>query len=80
MTESKHRKHQRRVQISIVLPAFVDLVVGTDDENPDAHSSWEILSVGSIRCEATQRVIEENMHDCDYEALATSAASVKDAP
>jgi hypothetical protein len=71
-------KHQRRVRIGLVLPASVKLVVGTNDDDPDENSDWEILSVDSANCEATPRIVEENMHDVDFAALAAAAANAKD--
>ena len=77
----QHRKHQRRIRISVVLPVSVDLIVGTDDDDPSEDSAWEILSVRSAKCEATSRMVEENMHDVDFAALAAAAAaSAKDEP
>ena len=76
---SKH-KHQRRVRISVVLPASVELLVGTDDDDPSADSDWEILSVHSASCEATPRNVAENMHDVDFAALNAAAATAEDEP
>jgi uncharacterized protein (UPF0276 family) len=74
----KPKKHQRLVRFSVAVPATVEMLVGTDDDEPSEDSDWEILSVLSVRCEATPRVVEENMHDTDFEALAALAASAKD--
>jgi hypothetical protein len=76
----KRLKHQRRVRISVVLPAAVELLVGTDDDDPNRESDWKILSVLDTHCEATPRTVEENMHDVDFEALASAAANAKDMP
>lgn len=76
----QHRKHQRRIRISVVLPASVELLVGTNDEDPDEDSDWEILDARDPRCEVTRRLVEENMHDADFDALAAAAASAKDEP
>lgn len=76
-TPSKY-KHQRRVRISVVLPASVDLIVGTNENDPDDSSDWQILSVVSANCEASVRQVEENMHDVDAEALAVAAANAED--
>jgi hypothetical protein len=73
-------KHQRRVTISAVLPSSVTLIVGTDDDEPDDGSDWEIASVVDVRCEATPRLISENMHSEDFEALYIAAAKAKDLP
>lgn len=72
------RKHQRRIRISVVLPASVELLVGTNDEDPDEDSDWEILEARDPRCEVSRRVVEENMHDADCVALAAAAASAED--
>jgi hypothetical protein len=74
----KSKKHQRRVRISVVLPAAVELLVGTDADDPSEESDWEILSVRSASCEATPKIVEENMHDVDFAALAAAAASAED--
>jgi hypothetical protein len=74
------RKHQRRVRISVVLPVSVELIVGTDDDDPNEDSDWKVLSVPAANCEATPRLVEENMHDVDFEALAAAAANAKDLP
>jgi hypothetical protein len=74
----KRLKHQRRVRIGVVLPASVVLVVGTDDDDPSEDSDWKILSVDSASCEATPRIVEENMHNVDFEALAAAAANAED--
>ena len=71
-------KHRRRVQISVVLPASVELVVGTDDDDPNEDSDWQILSVHQARVEATRQMVEENLHDVDFEALAAAAANASD--
>lgn len=78
MKQSKQMKHRRRIQISVVLPARVDLIVGTNDDDPSEDSDWEIVSVNSTTCEASPRLVEENMHDVDFEALAARAASAED--
>jgi hypothetical protein len=73
-------KHQRRIRLSVVLPAIVELIVGTDDDEPSAESDWEVLSVVSANCDATPRDVTENMHESDFEALNAAAASAKDLP
>lgn len=78
--DPKSKKHQRRIRISVVLPASVELIVGTNDADPNEDTDWEILSVHNIRCEATPRTVSENMHDGDFEALATAAANAEDLP
>jgi hypothetical protein len=75
---AKPKKHQRRIRISVVLPATVELLVGTDDDDPSEDSDWEILSARDPRCEVSPRVIGENMHDTDFEALTSTAANAKD--
>lgn len=72
--------HRRRIRISVVLPAAVELIVGTDDDDPDEHSDWEILEVVRASCEATPRMVGENMHEADSEALAVAAANAEDLP
>ncbi len=72
------KKHQRRVRVSVVLPAAVELIVGTNDDDPSEDSDWEILSVVSTHCEAEPKTVTENMHDIDFEALAAAAASAED--
>lgn len=76
----KPKKHQRRIRFSVVLPATVELLVGTNDDDPSEDSDWEILSVVSATCEADARMVAENMHDVDFEALAVAAANAKDQP
>lgn len=76
--QPKPMKHQRRVRISIVLPTSVELIVGTNDDDPDENSDWAILSVVSASCQATPRAVEENMHDVDFESLAAVAANAED--
>jgi hypothetical protein len=77
-SKSKPKRHQRRIRFSVVLPATVELIVGTDDDDPSDESNWEILSVIDTRCEATPKMIEENMDDRDFESLAVTAASAED--
>jgi len=77
---SDKSKHQRRIRISVVLPASVELIVGTNDDDPNEDSDWTILSVRSATCEATPRMVSENLHDVDFEALATAAANAEDLP
>ncbi len=76
--EPKRERHQRRIRFSVVLPATVELVVGTDDDAPSEDSDWEILSVLSAGCDATPRIVEENMRDEDFAALAAAAAGAED--
>lgn len=78
MKKPKTVKHRRRIRISVVLPASVDLIVGTNDDDPSEDSDWEILSVHDTRCEASPQIVAENMHDVDFEALAAAAASTED--
>lgn len=78
--ESPKKRHQRQVRVSVVLPAAVTLVVGTDDADPSEDSDWEILSVVNTHCEATPRLVEESMHANDFAALAATAANAKDLP
>lgn len=75
---SAPKKHQRLVRFSVVVPANVELLVGTDDDDPNEDSDWQILAVRDVRAEATTRTVEENMHGSDYEALGALAASAKD--
>lgn len=70
--------HRRTVRISVTLPASVELIVGTNDEDPSEDSDWEILKVVNIRCEATPRMVDENMHEADSAALAVEAANADD--
>jgi hypothetical protein len=74
----KQLKHQRCIRLSVVLPATVELIVGTNDEEPSEDSDWEILSVVSASCEATPRMVSESMHDVDSEALTVAAAKAED--
>lgn len=76
--EPKPKKHQRHVHLSVVLPSNVELIVGTDDDDPSEDSVWEILSVRSASCEATPRLVEENMRDEDFAALTAAAANAED--
>lgn len=73
-------KHQRHVRISVVLPAGVELLVGTDDDPNEGGCSWEILGVLSVHCDATPRSVEENMHDLDFEALVAATAKAENLP
>ena len=74
---SRH-KHQRKIRISVVLPASVELIVGTNDDDPSEDSDWEILSASDARCEVSKRLVEENMHDVDFAELAKKAAAAED--
>lgn len=76
----KQMKHQRRIRLSVVLPATVELIVGTNDEEPSEDSDWEILSVRSAFCEASSRDVGENMKDEDFVALAAAAAKAENLP
>lgn len=76
--KTPRRKHQRRIRISVVLPASVELLVGTDDEDPDENSDWEILDARDPHCEVSRRVVEENMHDVDAAAMREAAANAED--
>lgn len=78
MKTTPKKKHERVVKISCVLPASVTLLVGTNDDDPDEDSDWEILAVRQALVEATPRLVQENMHDVDYEALGVAAANAKD--
>jgi hypothetical protein len=73
-------KHQHRIKISVVLPVSVDLLVGTDDDDPSADSDWAILSVRSTSCEAEPRTVEESMSGEDFAALDAAAAKAEDLP
>lgn len=75
---NQRRKHQRVVRLSVCLPTTVELLVGSDDDKPNARGDWEILSVQSTSCEATPRIVEENMRSEDFAALARAAAKAKD--
>ena len=77
---SKHvrYKHQRTIRVSVVLPASVEVVVGTNDDDPGEDSDWEILAARDPRCEVSARVVSENMHDLDFQSMAVSAANAKD--
>lgn len=72
------RKHQRRIRVSVILPASVELLVGTDDEDPDEDSDWEILDARDPHCEVSRRIVEENMHAVDAAAMAAAAANARD--
>ena len=72
------RKHQRRIRISVVLPASVELLVGTDDDDPDESSDWEILDARDPHCKVSRHAVEENMHDVDAAAMRAAAASAED--
>ena len=73
-------KHRRVVRIDVCLPASVELIVGTNENDPDETSDWEILSVVNVSCEATPQMIRENIHEMDSEALAVAAANAEDLP
>ncbi len=74
----KPKKHQRLIRFGVILPTSVELIVGTDDDDPSEDSDWEILSVRPTICEATPKLVEENMHDEDFAALAAAAANAED--
>jgi hypothetical protein len=74
----KRYKHQRTIRVSVVLPASVELVVGTNDDDPDEDCDWEILAARDVRCEVSPRMVEENMHGTDFAAMAAQAANAKD--
>jgi hypothetical protein len=78
VSKTKPPKHQRRIRLGVVLPAAVELIVGTDDDEPGEDSDWQILSVLSVGCDATPREVAEHMHDSDFEALNAAAAKAKD--
>ena len=71
-------KHERIVQISAVLPVAVELIVGTDDDDPGEDSDWKILSVRSANCEASPRMVEENMGEDESAELSRAAARAED--
>lgn len=71
-------KHQRVLRFSVVLPVSVELVVGTDDEDPNEDSDWQILAARDPSCEVTPRIVEENMRSADFSALAARAAETQD--
>jgi hypothetical protein len=73
------RKHERRIRISVVLPTSVELVVGTDEDDPDESSDWEILEARDPRCEVSPRIVEESMHVDDFAGLARDAARAPNA-
>jgi hypothetical protein len=73
-------KHQRLVKIGVVLPTSVELLVGTNDDEPSEDGDWEILSVHRANCEATPTTVRENMCDEDFTALNAAAAKAKDLP
>lgn len=75
---TKPKKHQRYVQISVVVPASVKLLVGTDDEDPDDDTEWEILSVRDVHCEPTPQLVAESMDGTDFAALSEAANKAKD--
>ena len=77
-TSQKTRRRRRVVRFSVLLPVAVELVVGTDDDDPSKDSDWEVLAVQSANCEATPRMVQENMRGSDFEALAATAANAKD--
>lgn len=77
---SAKRKHRRRVRMSVCLPATVDIIVGTDDDDPSEESDWEILAVNSTSCEAHVRDINEHAHDLDFQSMYVAAANAKDLP
>lgn len=74
---SKH-KHRRRVRMVLCLPVAVELEVGTDEDDPDENSDWQIVHVRSASCDATPRMVNENMCEIDSEALAVAAANAED--
>ena len=74
----KNAKHKRRVKIGVLLPVSVDCIVGTNDDDPSEESDWEILSIRSATCEATPRMVSENMTDVDAIALAEAANNAED--
>ena len=76
--ETKTMKHRRKIRLSVVLPANVELLVGTNDADPGEDSDWEILSVSDPRCAATKSLVQENMQDADFRALAEYAAAAED--
>ncbi|HSX22409.1 MAG TPA: hypothetical protein VLE97_06490 [Gaiellaceae bacterium] len=76
--KNKPKKHQRYVQISVVVPASVKLLVGTDDDDPDENTEWEILSVRDVHCEPTPQLVSESMDETDFGALTEAASKAKD--
>ena len=76
--QPKQYKHRRKIRISVVLPASVEVVVGTNDDDPNEDSDWEILSARDPRCDATARIVSESMHGDDFDALAKAASEAED--
>jgi hypothetical protein len=77
--DPKAKKHQRVIRMTIALPVSVELVVGTNEENPDADSDWEILATRNARCgDVSPRIVSEAMHEMDFAAMAAQAANAKD--
>ena len=74
----QRKKHQRAIRCSVVVPARVELIVGTDDDKPSEDSAWEIVAVRDVRCDASAQTISENMHFEDFERLVARAAKAKD--
>ncbi len=72
--------HRRLVRVEVALPTYVELIVGTNDEDPDEHSDWEILDVVRTNCDTPPRQVGEHMHDADFEALSVAAFNAKDLP
>ena len=75
---AKKWKHERKVRFGAVLPVSVELVVGTNEDDPDENSDWEVLSVRSANCDATPRTVMENMGEEDFAELARVAAAAED--
>jgi len=71
-------RHQRRVRISVVLPVSVELIVGTNDDDPDEDTDWQILEARNPRCEVSRRDVEERMTSDDFAALNTAALAAED--
>jgi hypothetical protein len=70
--------HQRIIRISVLLPASVELLVGTNEDVPSEDADWEILAVREAGCEATIQLVQENMRSTEFAELAVLAARAKD--
>lgn len=76
--KARRMKHERLIRVGLVLPVTVEMTVGTNDDLADAESDWTVLTVRHAACEATPRMVEENMRDDDAEIIAQKAAEAED--
>lgn len=75
---------KRVVRVSVCLPVSVELVVQTNDPDPEgdewdeAEAEWDIVEVRKTQCEVTPRMVAESMSSVEWKAMSEAAAKAKD--